>query len=288
MRITPEWNAVRVLLLVPLLALAFGACAPAEDESHETGSSEAASRTDEPGADKPDTASLDLEETVAVFILPAPSEIAAAVESEAGFDIGRVADEPLPAYEELPTWRQAVALGQVVADLLITASEAPTPRIVAYLDNVETGLRSLGIAEDQLVELETLRSEVAAGAIGRDALIARFDRIRVELLQRGKAQLGDRTMALVAAGGWARAVNLVSSHIQKTDRIPERADALKLRLVVTSLIERIGPGEDVRPVVESLEAILPLTAARPSPPSRDELATLIAETDEILALTRAS
>lgn len=269
-----------------VLATAGAACRDGE-ESQATAEGSAESK-EIPG--RVDAAAAEWKREAAIFILPAPSEIVAILESDEQLaGLRRRLDDPLPSYRELATWQAALAFGRSIADLLILIPEASYPEIATHLQSLAGGLEALGADESSIQQLRELQAQVADGALGREQLVERFDLIRAQVLRRGDEEIGARNMALVAVGGWARAVNAVSGVARESGEIPAAADALKLRIVVSTLIDELGSEPEVQPVVQALERVLPFTdAVRPSQPTPAELDELIQTTDQILAYTRSA
>jgi len=239
-----------------------------------------------------DASSITIKERAAAFVIPAPSEIALMLqEADPEGDLLASVGSELPSYDGLSPWQAALALGIANADLLMTVPTAADEIVVARLDNIAEGMRALGSTEDQIGRLAELRGSVAGGSITREALIGQLDDLRIEMLAQGKEQYGERQVALIAVGGWARAVNLFTVSAQKTGTVPKGADVLKLRIVIDTLIEDVGADAEVQPVVAALEKIRPVatsTARVEAPPTVDELTLLREATDEILALVTAS
>jgi len=235
---------------------------------------------------------LTIKEKAAAFVIPAPSEIVVLLQEAdpEGELLASVGNE-LPSYDGLPNWKAALALGIANADLLLTVPEAPDEDIVARLDNIAAGMAALGSTQDQIDSLVDLRGKVAGGAIEREALVRQLDDLRIGMLAQGKEQYGERQVALIAVGGWARAVNLFARGAEKTSTIPAGADVLKLRIVIDTLIADVGTDEEVQPVVVALQKILPVassTTRADAPPTAEEIQILLGATGEILALARAS
>jgi len=283
-------GAALAVLLMGLLA-ALPAC-KTDDPAADGGGGEAGVTAAGDDKDVPaqiDVSKLPFKEKAALFVLPAPSEIALLLQEadKEGKVIAAVGVQ-MPVYDGLPTWQLALALGLATGDLLITIPSAPDDTIVARLDNVAVGMKALGSTPEQIDDLTQLRGRVADGSINRDQLVRELDVLRTDLLTEGQQQYGDREIALIAVGGWARAVNLFATLAKdRGGDIPKGADVLKLRIVVDTLIEQVGDGDDVKPVIEALNKILPVASAvgrADTPPSAEDLAVLEAATAEILAL----
>lgn len=287
----------RFLTLLLVTGLLLSACKTDPQQPAEEPAT-AAAGAHEPGVEEKvapkqiDASSITIKERAAAFVIPAPSEIALMLqEADPGGDLLASVGSDLPAYDGLPAWKAALALGIANADLLMTVPGASDEDVVARLDNIAEGMTVLGSTDEQIGQLVELRGKVAGGSITRDALIGQLDDLRIEMLSQGKEQYGDRQVALIAVGGWARAVNLFAVSAEKTGTIPKGADVLKLRIVLDTLIEDVGSDEDVQPVIAALDKIRPMTSAtgRPeAPPTAEELALLRDATNEILALAKAS
>lgn len=280
---------VAAVALLVTSGLVVGGCSEGAEHSGNTTADETAETIGKEMTQKVDVEELTLNETAALLVIPAPSEIVAIMERDEAFrGLATTPVDALPSYADLPSWQRALTVGRVVADLLIAAPEASDATVAAYLENLVDGLRLLGADEDRIAEVRDLQSRVAEGGVDRDQLLQRFDRFRAEIFKTGDQQIGEQNVVLIAVGGWARAVNVVSNLAQETGQVPPGADILKLRIIVSTLLDKMGSEEEVAPVVESLRSILPVTANIPSAPRPEELQTLIDETDEILALTRVS
>ena len=132
-----------------------------------------------------------------------------------------------------------------------------------------------------------LRAKVAGGAIARDKLVGELDTLRSDLLVEGREQYGERDVMLIAVGGWARAVNLFATLAEGAETMPEGSEVLKLRIVLDTLLDGVGPDAEVQPVADALRTILPVATVtgRPdAPPSPEDLVVLKEATSQILAL----
>jgi len=277
-----------LLALASTLLWFAAACQPAAPPAEEasTAGEEAGEAKDVPQT--LELGDLDLRRELMVFVLPSPSEIVAILESDDNLATlrGKLGGGDVD-YASLPPWRAALAVGSSMADLLILVPEAPFADVADRLEDIATGLERVGASEEQLEKLRSLRADVLAGAIDRHDLVETFDLLRAEILRQGEEQVGKQNLALIAVGGWARAVNAVARTAQETGDVPPGADVLKLRLVVTTLMDEIGSDDQVGPVEEALRKVLPVThAVRPTDPTPQELGVLIDATDDILGLTR--
>jgi hypothetical protein len=275
------------MLMGSLLAL--GACKSGEPADEPGDATAPVADADKPVPDKIDVGGLDLKHKATVFVLPAPSEIVAMIEEidDSGKLSASIGDV-LPTYEGRERWQAALMLGATTGDLLVVVPNASDEMLLARLDNIAEGMQMLGSTDAQIADLSELRGKVAAGSITREKLIGELDLLRTAMLVDGKEQYGERDVMLIAVGGWARAVNLFATIAETSETVPEGSEVLKLRIVLDTLIDGVGPDEEVKGVADALKRLLPVATVtgRPdAPPSTEDLALLKEATGEILALT---
>ncbi len=275
------------VLLGALIAL--GGCKsdePTDAPAGETAAPVADEDKDVP--DKIDVGGLDLKQKATVFVLPAPSEIVSLIqEADTSGQLSAAVGATLPTYEGQERWKAALALGVATADLLIVVPDASDEDLIARLDNIAAGMQALGSTDEQVADLTELRAKVAGGAIARDKLVGELDTLRSDLLVEGREQYGERDVMLIAVGGWARAVNLFATLAEGAETMPEGSEVLKLRIVLDTLLDGVGPDAEVQPVADALRTILPVATVtgRPdAPPSPEDLVVLKEATSQILAL----
>ena len=234
--------------------------------------------------DQIDPSTADLNARLTLYALPAPSEILALLDEHGESDALRDAlGGDLPTYEGLAPWQAALATGAATADLLVVIRDAPADDLARRLKNVSDGMTAGGADATVTDALAELHGAVTGGAVSRDALISQFDLFHADLLGRGGSSLGDQNLALLAIGGWARAVNLVARRATETGVAPKGADLLKLQVVVEALRQRLGEAPEVQPVRDALDRILPVSTTAAEEPSADDLVVLRDATGEILA-----
>lgn len=234
-----------------------------------------------------DVASLTVKKA-AGFVLPAPSETLALVRNSGRADklVAMVNEDALPNYRDKERWKAALGVGVATADLLVLAPDATDAEIVRRLRNVVEGLEAIEARAEDVDQLRKLETQLSAGAVGRDVMVAHFDEMRSVLLQDAASRPG---LPLVAVGGWARAVNLVARVAQESGSVPAGADTLRLEAVIRTLIDQVATDPQAASVARPLERLLPIAAGGPlasRETTPEDVATLRAATDEILALAR--
>lgn len=276
--------------LLPGLAMVLGlfaACGGNEPAQPSSVPEIRASVPDNEIPQKIDVEALTFQDKARLFVLPAPSETLAILgESAHAEALQSAMGTELTTYDGLDDWRVALVVGETVADLLITIPSADDAAIVRRIDHLIVGIGRLGVDAEAVGELEHLRAQVSGGGMARDELVTELDDLRSDMLARRDEH--PQHVALVAVGGWARAVNLVSQVALAHGEVPKGAEALKLRAVVTTLIDELGTSPDVVPVVTALQRILPVASGvtDAEPPTLDELQTMQSATGEILAMSQ--
>ncbi len=224
----------------------------------------------------------------AAFVLPLPSEIVQLLKStKVGARISESVGQTAHNYKGMPQWKAALALGISMADLVIGIETLPTNKVVAALDDMRAGMGALGAPTEQLEKIEELRGAVASGAMEKEKLVAQFDVMRIEMLTKGREQLGDRNFALIAVGGWSRAANLAATAAKDDPAALTDLEVLKLRSVVETLIQWLGSDAEVQPIVVNLQKVLPITdESKPAPPTAHDIDVLLGATGAILNLVQ--
>jgi len=280
------------------ILLVLGACASVEDSQRNSGEQSESNSGEQSNDGKEIPEEAESSDEVAeqadnpnaeVFVLPAPSEIVAVLSlDQHASDLKEAVGEDLASYQALPDWKASIALGRSIADLMIMISDAEDAEISSRLQNVADGMEAVGVADEMTGKLIELQRKVVAGSVSRDRLVREFDRFRATIIREGDQQVGQRNLALIAVGGWARAVNLVSKVMLKTGEVPIGADLLKLRIVVETLLDQVGSAPELQPIAKALQQILPVTADRPEEPNQEEIQVLVENTDQILSLSQNS
>jgi hypothetical protein len=233
-----------------------------------------------------DVASLTVKKA-AGFVLPAPSETLALVRGSGRADKlnAMVNADALPEYSGKEAWKAALAVGVATADLLVLAPDATDAEVGRRIENLIAGLNAIQADPNDIARLEKLRGQVAGGAVSRDVMVAEFDEMRSVLL----SDAGQRgSLPLVAVGGWARAVNLVARVSQESGQVPPGTDALKLEIVLRTLLEQVAKDPQAAAVAQPLERLLPIASGplTTRETTSEDVGALRAATDEILAFAR--
>lgn len=271
-------------LLVSLFALSLAACSSAGEnppDSQESVEKQIPEQVELSSNDPKRETNPDAR----VFILPAPSEIVAVLSlDQHSQDLRKAIGDQLISYSGLAQWQASIALGSSIADLMITIPTADNADISARLENISAGMSAIGVKGEMTAKLVDLQRKVAGGSVTRDRLVREFDRFRAAIIREGGDGIGEEKLALLAVGGWARAVNLVSNLMLKTGEVPIGADLLKLKIVVETLLSQVGSTPEAQPVAEALRRILPVTADKPEEPTPDEITVFVTNTGQILSL----
>ena len=222
---------------------------------------------------------------VEAFVLPMPSEIVRRLrQSKVGVQLQAGIGGNPRRYDGVPAWKAALTLGVSLADLILGVDGLPPDRVVAGLDDILAGMKSLKVGKAQIDKVQSFRAAIQGGGLGKEQIMAQLDGMRVEFITTGRQQLSAQNFALLAVGGWARAANLAARAAQDNPAGLADLEILKVRLVIDTLISWLGTGSEVQPILASLNKIVPITGkARPAPPTAEDAAVVRSATDEVLA-----
>ena len=206
------------LVLVAMLA----ACAqepappPPAAPAAETKPAEAAPAEPAAAAEKPSDEVL----------VPSPAQIQKAL-ADAGIS-AKVEDlvkkDPIPLRAESKD-ELAVRLGVELADLVLTAKQAPKAETLTRLKKIEEGFALLGAGQDIGKTIDDISARLQNDAINSDDLVAEIDELSRVLVPEVSYEAGERVVPLIQAGGWLAGSHYVAGAIVAAKK-PEAADKL--------------------------------------------------------------
>ncbi len=184
----------------------------------------------------------------------------------------------------------AIRTGVVLADTLLTVVSAETPALLARLDQVRTGLGSLKAGSDLDAQLANMSERLKGESVTRGELLKQFDDLSGAVIPELEFEGSARLVPLIQAGSWLSGANLVAKAIQAKGDTTAADALLKQPAVVDYFLKYVQTeGADKAPapvtakLVESLTTLQALSA-KTEPFSKDDVATVIRTTDEVLAL----
>lgn len=261
--------------------------APAPTTNAPAAPAEAAANPDLPAVTAQDLANGSENRT----LVPSPIETQNALEA-AGVDTKLATLVPERKFDLARSDPDYIAIrtGVILADTLLTVVSAETPALVSRLDQVRTGLSSLKAGADLDAQLMNMSDRLKGGSVTRGELLKQFDDLSGAVIPELEFEGSARLVPLIQAGSWLSGANLVAKAIQaKGD--PAAADALlKQPAVVAYFLKYVQTeGADKAPapvtakLVESLTTLQALSQ-KTEPLTKDDVATVVRTTDEVLAL----
>jgi hypothetical protein len=151
----------------------------------------------------------------------------------------------------------AVRTGVVLADLLLTVSEAEKADIVSRFKQIRAGLTVLKAGDDLPREIDDLIERIEADALSGTKLLFELDHLRAAVIPEIGYE-ADWTLPMLQAGAWLEGAHLIS---QALGDEPNDAGIglLKQPEVVAYFLEYVqkqGEGRAESAVLETLEATL--------------------------------
>jgi hypothetical protein len=183
----------------------------------------------------------------------------------------------------------AVRTGVVLADLVLTVKDAPTPQIVAQLARVKQGLQALGGSPDLAATIDDLSNRLTNDAISRDDLVKELDELRGVMVPAGSYEVGENAVPLILAGSWVEGSHLVAAAMKAENKFDGADNLLKQPAVVDYFLEYVkeegaqqAPG-DLVARLETTLGELKVIAAKPSL-GKEDVERIHSATGEVLAL----
>ncbi len=183
----------------------------------------------------------------------------------------------------------AVRLGVELADLVLTAKQAPKPETLARLKKIEEGFALLGAGADIGKTIDDISARLQNDAINSDDLVAEIDELSRVLVPEVTYEAGERVVPLIQAGGWLAGSHYVAGAIVAAKK-PEAADKLlKQPEVVDYFLKYVrteGADKAAPMVITKLETSLTTLegVAKKDKLTLDDVQAVYSTTGDVLAL----
>jgi hypothetical protein len=183
----------------------------------------------------------------------------------------------------------AVRLGVELANLVLTAKQAPKAETLKRLANIKEGFGMLGAGSDIGKTIDDISARLQNDAINSDDLVAELDELSRVLVPEVSYEAGARSLPLIQAGGWLAGSHYVAGAILAAKK-PEAADKLlKQPQVVDYFLKFVrSEGADKAPpmVLSKLETSLTTLQAVAKKPNLtlEDVQAVYSTTGDVLAL----
>lgn len=214
----------------------------------------------EPAPDKSFEGEALAEQAETIALVPSPAEMQKALEN-AGISqsLGAMVPERSISMEVENKDQLAVRTGVVLADLVLTAKDAPKEKVIERLGALKTGLAGLGTGDDIGRTIDDISSRVQNDAVSREDLLKEMDELSGVMVPELETEAGDWVVPLIQAGSWLEGAHLVSGAMKAEGKYEGATNLLKQPQVVDfflKYVEREGAEKAPDEVVDRLKATL--------------------------------
>ena len=243
----------------------------------------------------PDTPTLSVADLQAnaenVALVPSPVETQKALES-AGIEtqLSSLIPEHKFDMKSADIDHAALRTGVVLADTLLTIRNSEKDVLLARLEKIRVGMEQLNGGKDIDATLIDMRDRITADAVSRDELLKEFDELSGAVIPELEFNGNKRIVPLIQARSWLEGANLVAKAVTGLEEVSVADTLLKQPDVVTYFIGYVtGEGAEKAPAAvtmrleQSLNTLQEL-AEQEGALNRDDVATVVKVTDEVLAL----
>lgn len=183
----------------------------------------------------------------------------------------------------------AVRTGLVLADALLTVKTAPKEKLVERLNQVKTGLSSLGAGEDLGKTIDDMTARITNDGVTRDELVKELDELHGAVIPEIEYEAGEKVVPLIQAGSWLGGSNLVAAAVVDANKPEAGTSMLRQPQVCDYFLKYVSiEGQSKAPdeVVQQLNATLTKLKEIASKPSLtiDDVKEVKTQTDNVLAL----
>jgi hypothetical protein len=223
-------------------------------------------------------------------LVPSPMQVQKAL-SDAGIS-AKVEDlvkkEAIPIKSDSKD-EVAVRLGVELANLVLTAKQAPKAATLERLAKIKEGFTMLGAGPDIGKTIDDISARLQNDAINSDDLVAELDELSRVLVPEVSYESGERVVPLIQAGGWLAGSHYVAGAIVAAKK-PEAADPLlKQPQVVDYFLKYVRTeGADKAPpmVITKLETSLTTlqAVAKKDKLALEDVQAVYSTTGDVLAL----
>jgi len=177
-------------------------------------------------------------------LVPSPTEVQEAM-IHAGVDIRF--DALLERRDmDLTGSKETVALrtGIVLADLVLTLNHSEKDVLLADLENLRTGLNTIGAGDDLDATLGQVIDSVKTDLVTRQELWVQVEEMREAVYGELATEAGSQIVPLVQAGSWLEGTHLLSAAIIKSEEWGNAYNLLRQPDVVAYFLTQLKAADD--------------------------------------------
>lgn len=224
---------------------------------------EPAAHAEDPATEPPELGADELKSAAReATLVPSPTEMQKAL-AEAGVDKGLAALVPAHQAPKPGDERDqiAVRVGMDLAYTLLTVndSDTTTETLVERLNQVKTGMASLGAGTDIGATIDDLTGRLQSDSLSREDLLSELDEIHGAVLPEIEFEAGENVVPLIQAGSWLAGTNLVAGAVIKAEKPEAGTKLLRQPEVAEHFVQYVRTdGADKAPaeVTKTLESTL--------------------------------
>jgi hypothetical protein len=198
-----------------------------------------------------------------VALVPRPAEMEKAL-ANAGIKarLGDMVSDRDIATEHTNLDQVAVRTGVVLADLVLTAKEAPKEKTVHNLEKLKKGFDKVGAGDDIQRTIDEMIASINNDALKGTELVQEMDELSGVLVPELETEAGDWVVPLIQAGSWLEGAHLVSGALKAEGKYDAADGMLRQPAVVDYFIKYVehegadkAPDEVVAKLKETLNTL---------------------------------
>ena len=229
-------------------------------------------------------------EAEAVALVPSPAEMQRAL-SNAGLSTkldGLVGDRDIKMDVDNKD-QIAVRTGVVLADLVLTVTNAPKEKMLARLGRLKEGFDKLGAGTDVQATVDDIIARVNNDAVSREDLLKEMDELSGVMVPELQYEAGDWVVPLIQAGSWLEGAHLVSGAVKTEGKFDAAGPLLRQPAVVDYFLKYVrregrekAPDEVVTQLEQTLQTLKEVTSHEKL--TEEDVSTINSATGAVLTL----
>jgi len=183
----------------------------------------------------------------------------------------------------------AVRTGVVLADLVLTVTNAPKEKMLARLGRLKEGFDKLGAGTDVQATVDDIIARVNNDAVSREDLLKEMDELSGVMVPELQYEAGDWVVPLIQAGSWLEGAHLVSGAVKTEGKFDAAGPLLRQPAVVDYFLKYVrregrekAPDEVVTQLEQTLQTLKEVTSHEKL--TEEDVSTINSATGAVLTL----